>query len=313
MRLLRYLLHHPVTPCGIFYFIFNVLFSALLNELCCYHLLKLMPSINTAYPLLYHLGYLCTCSISIHPALQRAHYRMAVAAAPWGGLITSDTSEQSTCFSPGGYLISHHSLCEHGCVNVCLWLKPSWKVPDSLITSQTVLRCCVVWMWGGRPGQISPLHWHSAGLELWAALFSWLRGSPERTVGLAEAPREAQRVFHLQQLFRQAHPRTASVFQTPAKYGRRLPTNLLMKFCMADCGRYISSQLSLIGAELILYLEIFDCQLSYFPLYVMFWILGEFGCCKSIAEYKNDSLGQIWYIVSLFFSPISQWQIPSAQ
>lgn len=109
---------------------------------------------------------------------------------------------------------------------------------------------------GGRPGQISPFHWHSAGLELWAALFSWLRGSPERTVGLAEAPREAQRVFHLQQLFRQAHPRTASEIQTPAKYGRRLPTNLLMKFYMTDWGSYISSQLSLIGADLILYLEI---------------------------------------------------------
>lgn len=45
---------------------------------------------------------------------------MAVAAAPWGGLITSDTSEQSTCFSPGGYLISHHSLCERVCLTEAL-------------------------------------------------------------------------------------------------------------------------------------------------------------------------------------------------
>lgn len=236
-------------------FFFQSFFSLAYEAYTVQNYAAIISSTNTPYPILYHGCCLNICS-QYTLLFQRAPYRIA----HYSGCCSLGWFNHIRLFR-AVYLLQSWWLSyftsQFVWMGVCKCLTEALVESSRLVNNFPVeLRCRVVWMWGGRPGQISPLHWHSAGLKLWAALFSRLRGSPERTVGLAEAPREAQRVFHLQQLFRQAHPQTASEFQTPTKYGRRLPTNLLMKFCMADRGRYISSKILLLGADLILYLEI---------------------------------------------------------
>lgn len=135
-------------------------------------------------------------------------------------------------------------------VQMCvrLQLKTSQKVPDLLITSQTVYsRCKRAGVIEGRKARSDPscLQWHSAGRKLWDALLFHLHVSPERTVGLAGSPREAQGFFHLQQLFRQTFPWTASEVLILLMCGRSLSANQCIKFRMPECRIWVTTRRSL--------------------------------------------------------------------
>lgn len=196
-----------------------------------------------------------------------------MATFPWGALITSVTSEQSTCFRTGGYLISHHSLCSVS-LCVCVWLKPWWKVPDSLITSQTVLRCSVVWMWGGRPDQICPPSFSSDTPQGWSFELPYFPGSvaPRRGQWDWQRPPGKHRESFICSSCSGRHIRGL-----PPSFRRRLsmadgfPRICFIKFCVADQGRYISSQLSLIEADLILCLENWSVVSSVTFHYMLFF------------------------------------------